>query len=237
MPRSFPGTSSCCKVEALHCLPPPPRAASWPKKHVQRSSYVSTNENLTAMCHAAQENGFHLVTPPQPKTKRCHPSNEDGFNVPQKYARSATMVLVTPAPVPTQNSFNSLPVNTEEDGEDEIDPKPTRPRSQRPKPFYIEFVENHRQIMDDLFKPIGAQLTQKLTGKLVRITPIDIEQFRKVQLYLEEHKIKSVGMQLRSERPKKILIRGIPANIPLQEIKDAFAARVRSKCRELHNVS
>lgn len=84
-------------------------------------------------------------------------------------------------------------------------------------------VKNYRDILDGILEHIGAKLSEKLTGEFIRITPTSTQQFRAIEEYLHEHQVASFGMQPKAERPKKILIRGLPRDTRINEIKNALS--------------
>lgn len=192
------------------------------REHLSHPSLASIN----SLCSRIKNGGLYVVAAPIRKTrKNSINSDSEEFETPRKLARGANLITATPK-VPVHNTFQ--PLSTEEaemPPEEELAPHPTPKRSTKPEPFYMQLVDNHREIMEGLFTHIGARLSQKLAANFLRITPIDIEQFCQVQAYLNDNKISSHHLQPRSERPKKILLSGLPANTPLQEIKNALGSQ------------
>lgn len=166
---------------------------------------------------------------PASRPKRNQP-DDDGFTIPSKYAKATDILQISQCPtIPISNQFATLPTPPSDLNEQ---PKEQPPRkSLRPEPFYIQMVENYREIIHDLFEHIGEKLIQKLVGDFIRITPTSIETYRSCQSYLQEKKIASFGMLPRGERPKKVLIRGLPRTTSIDEIKSALSFRGHSVLR------
>lgn len=99
---------------------------------------------------------------------------------------------------------------------------PNSPPPKKSEPFYIQTVSNYQEILENLFKHIGEQLLQKLTGELIRIIPKTLEQYELVKTFLSDNKVKCFGILPRTQRQKKILIRGLPRDTCSAEIQHAL---------------
>ena len=57
---------------------------------------------------------------------------------------------------------------------------------------------------------LNTTIEKKFNSDLIRICSTDIAQYRSIQKFLSDYKIDFFAVQPRKERPKKILLKGIP---------------------------
>lgn len=72
--------------------------------------------------------------------------------------------------------------------------------------------------MNQIWGLLHTKLPITVMDDLVRFTPSTIEQYRLVQNYLSENKIKSFHMNPKAGRPRKIVLKGIFPDTPTSEI-------------------
>lgn len=72
------------------------------------------------------------------------------------------------------------------------------------------------------FNKLCPETTAKVTGDMIKMTAHSAEDYRKIQRELESRKIPFRTMDPRSERPRKVLIRGLPVGTPVEDIKEAL---------------
>lgn len=63
------------------------------------------------------------------------------------------------------------------------------------------------------------KLIKKIINDTIRFFPDSIEEYRKIQNYFVTSKLEFYGLTLKSERPRKIIIKGIPKDTRIDEIK------------------
>lgn len=164
--------------------------------------------------------------------------SDSEFMQPKKTCKAQILTEITSDNITTQNRFK-IPVSTSkinansgnkvqtqkstiEDSTDDEAFEETPTRTPKPESFYIKTEEGWRQQMNQLFTKIKWNLPMKLIGDFVKITPRSIDEFRAVQSFLHENKVKCYGMNPRGERPRKILIKGVPLFITSDEIHKEF---------------
>lgn len=74
--------------------------------------------------------------------------------------------------------------------------------------------------MNELDELADCKFYKKVQKNFIKFFPSDIETNGKIQAYLNEKNIEFFGMKLKTERPRKVLIKGIPIDIPIAGIKD-----------------
>lgn len=151
-------------------------------------------------------------------TKR--PIDLDGeFKYPLKTAR--VIKFQNSNPVTTSNSFDNLTEMTEITG-DTVTDRTTQPipKEPRPEPFYVKVSHNWREISTKIDEIANCKVYKKVQDTLIKFFPSTIEIYRKIQSYLTDNNIEFFGMRLKTERPRKVLLKGIPIDFPISEIKD-----------------
>lgn len=182
----------------------------------------------TAISPPVNSSTVQITVPRQGTKKKINKSDNDGFVQPKKVARQILLTEVTPTK--TDNSFEPIAPNhfEDEDGmhiadDDNDDPIPVR--APKVEPIFLKYGANWRKIVDSINKLIGDKLTLKNMGDFVKIFPKTIEQFRIIESELIKNEIKFYAMQPKAERPRKIVIRGLPIDIPCEEIKHELTER------------
>lgn len=103
----------------------------------------------------------------------------------------------------------------------------------RPEPIFLKMVENWREIYNDISKRVGFEPKKKVNGDLLKIFPGTIDAYRIIQKYLSDNEHQFFGLRLKSERPRKIIIRGLPVDTPIEDVKTELLTRNF----EVHRVS
>jgi PAX-interacting protein 1 len=100
------------------------------------------------------------------------------------------------------------------------------PRIRKPDPFWIQKEsQDWRKIIADLNQLCNTQLNLANDPKFIKVRANDEEQFRTIQRYLTQKQIKAFANNPRSERPIKILIKRLPAEIPISEVKEELSKK------------
>lgn len=203
--------------------------------------YKMLNEKVIA--EFEERTGYSFTTITQvwkaKKRKATDESDSDEDGNPDKHSRSD----LSPLPqVPNHTpeiggaSSHSHELNNEEAMEESEHAPPTQkgpPTSYalaaasqtNTKPvkytIYAELKTNYAKDLEAISDIIGEDFTSTLTGDRHKMVIPDDEKFRRVQKYLNENNIGFQTMDPKALRPKKYIIKGIPASTPIAEI-DAF---------------
>ena len=102
---------------------------------------------------------------------------------------------------------------------EDIDNEPIKLQEHKPQLIFMKMSENFTEIISDFENSLKSTLKKEVNGDLVQIYATDITQYRIIQNYLSENKIEFYAVQTLRERPKKILIKGIPKSFTILKIK------------------
>lgn len=201
--------------------------------HVMPFSALNTplGQNTPAtQTEAAGKRSFNLILPRIPAP--------DGFPFPSKVAR-----VETPAKVltPTANSFELLDsmdtsvatsdkstMNTCSDAKssdskssktDLTSTQENTSSSEKPQPIFIKAVPDYKDLLHELSQLSLKKFSKKVIDDLIRISPASIDNYRLIQRFLIEKNHKFYAMKPKGERPKKIVIRGLPTDTDISDIK------------------
>lgn len=96
------------------------------------------------------------------------------------------------------------------------------PKPKKPDPFFIQKCQARHwtAIIKDIELLIQEKPPLMDSGNFIKIYPKDTDQFRKIQSFLIQNSIKSYAMNPREERPLKVLIKGIPNDIPIDLVRE-----------------
>ena len=121
----------------------------------------------------------------------------------------------------------------------DMDNEPIRIQEPKPQPIFMKMAENLSEIIFNIENSLNSTLKKKVNGDLIQIYAIDINQYRFMQKYLSENNIDFYTVQSRRERPRKILLKGIPKSFPILKVKTElerlqFDIHRVSKLRNFH---
>lgn len=91
--------------------------------------------------------------------------------------------------------------------------------SDRPQPIFIKSLPNYRDLLAQLSELSTEKFDKKAIVDLLRITPSSIDQYRFFQNYLSVNNIQFYAMKPKAERPKKVVIRGLPTDTDISDLK------------------
>lgn len=158
-------------------------------------------------------------------------SLDDGFKKPLKTAKIVT--LGTGTPVTTSNSFNTLNRNEDISDHDTTENTNTIPKEPRCEPFYVKTTQNWRDIANKIDELAECKVFKGVQGDFIKFFPKTIDVYRKIQKFLSDSNIEFFGMRPKNERPRKILIKGLPIDTPISEVKSELS----SLGYDIHRVS
>lgn len=90
---------------------------------------------------------------------------------------------------------------------------------------FCEIKGNWLEQIKEIKELLGKEPTAQLSGSLIKIVTSTVGTFRKLQAYLTREKIPYQCIDPRNQRPRKVLLKGIPVETPTQEIADFLIDR------------
>lgn len=122
-----------------------------------------------------------------------------------------------------QNRFSPL-VNETETMDSEIsEPKPPKPS--RPEAFFLVMANDWKKSIDKIFTHIGNELPKKTIGEFIKIFPQSLDQFHKIKDLIDsDPSIKIYNHSLKSDRPKKVVLYGLPSDLLISKISEALTS-------------
>ncbi|GIY03631.1 RNA-directed DNA polymerase from mobile element jockey [Caerostris extrusa] len=205
------------------------------KAVTERRDQTSNNIAQPATA-AAKDTG---TKPKQPTKRKSSPdtqldntrarrsTDKDGLTAPPRHLIArGTHYMPTPPDSKqdsTTNSFSSLTNMTNSEMADDADPPEQPPRRQRISPFFIRCTKDWGSILPQL-KTISPTLSSVLSrGNFLKITVAsEVEHVRM------KNKLVHLGLEfkcfnLKQDRPVKVMIRGLPACTPKEDINFALS--------------
>lgn len=89
----------------------------------------------------------------------------------------------------------------------------------KPEPIFMKMVDNWREIYSAISERVGFEPKKKVNGDLLKIFPGSIDAYRAIQKFLSDNNHQFFGMRLKNERPRKVIIRGLPVDTPIEDVK------------------
>lgn len=86
---------------------------------------------------------------------------------------------------------------------------------------FYELSENYKEVLEH-FTTKCPGLKAKVTGELIKLTTSNPDHYRFIQNDLEKNKIAFRTLDPRSERPRKVLLRGMPVTTDVEDIRAAL---------------
>lgn len=166
----------------------------------------------TATPHTQQYNNFH--------TANSTPTiNDDNFSKPSKKHTAQKPVNKSPTPITTSNRFANLETmdtsnsNTQENSQ----PRARDSHSSGPT-LKIKTAENPIEFIKKLNRGLGFTVTGKLLSKYIQIHTTSYDQFSNISEYLTSLNIEFFVSLPKCDRPRKVVLRGIPSGTSPDEI-------------------
>ena len=101
----------------------------------------------------------------------------------------------------------------------DIDNEPIRIQETKLQPNFLKMAENFSEIISNIENSLNSTLKKKVNGDLIQIYATDITQYRFIQKYLSDNNIEYYAAQPRRERPRKIVLKGIPKSLPILKVE------------------
>ncbi|GFW16142.1 nucleic-acid-binding protein from transposon X-element [Trichonephila clavipes] len=131
--------------------------------------------------------------------------------------------------VETTNRFSNLqiedpPIIDDEQEEREEDiPQPKPPRFRPPPPITIDNVNNSAAFLKQLQNMTQENLMGRIIGKGLRVYPKTPQAYHKIRSFIDHEKLESYTYQLNEEKELKVVIRGMPSDMPPQKIIEGLS--------------
>ncbi|GFU87606.1 uncharacterized protein TNCV_2935281 [Trichonephila clavipes] len=172
------------------------------------------------------------------ETRKRATVDEDGFRLPPKKQtdnHNGKPFLSSPAALlkhPNSSAPSAPPIilsNAYEEVEEiEFDTEQAvaavAPRVKIP-PFFIQPNPDWTDLMV-FAHSLAPTLQNKLSGRFLRITVQSEEEYRKLATYFRHEQIAFKSFMLKSERPLKLILRGLPTSTELEAVKKKLSRRV-----------
>ncbi|XKL61541.1 hypothetical protein PGB90_008598 [Kerria lacca] len=111
-----------------------------------------------------------------------------------------------------------------EAGTSEMEIQVKRNRKITPPPIFVQGVTNYKGMLDRITKtiPQDSFQTKTIANDAVKISVLEVENYRKLVSVFRARNIKFFTYQLKSERAFKVVIRNLHSSINPDEIKEAL---------------
>ncbi|GFV66775.1 nucleic-acid-binding protein from transposon X-element [Trichonephila clavipes] len=131
--------------------------------------------------------------------------------------------------VETTNRFSNLQIEDppiiedEQEERDEDIPQPKPPRFRTPPPITIDNVNNSAAFLKQLQNMTQENLMGRIIGKGLRVYPKTPQAYHKIRNFIDHEKLESYTYQLNEEKELKVVIRGMPSDMPPQQIIEGLS--------------
>lgn len=199
----------------------------------QTLSNVQENNILSRICFEINlvlgfmksfDDDFPEIRKASGSSKRANDSDQnstDGFQQPHKVSKVTK--IGGDSPVKISNSFEALANSEDITDRNPGDSDTTAPKEPRIEPIYVKTTDNWREIAAKVDELANCKVFKSVQGDCIKFFPKSVETYRIIQNYFADQKIEFYGMKLKSERPRKVLIKGLPINFDVSEIKEELA--------------
>ncbi|GFW69114.1 nucleic-acid-binding protein from transposon X-element [Trichonephila clavipes] len=131
--------------------------------------------------------------------------------------------------VETTNRFSNLQIEdppiieNEQEERDEDIPQPKPPRFRPSPPITIDNVNNSAAFLKQLQNMTQENLMGRIIGKGLRVYPKTPQAYHKIRSFIDHEKLESYTYQLNAEKELKVVIRGMPSDMPPQQIIEGLS--------------
>ncbi|GFV70814.1 fatty acid synthase [Trichonephila clavipes] len=166
--------------------------------------------------------------------------DEDGFRLPPKKQTANPIgmpFLSSPAAIlmhPNSSAPSASPIilsNASEEIEFDTEQAAVAPKVKIP-PFFIQPNPDWTDLMV-FAHSLAPTLQSKLSERFLRITVQSEEEYRKLATYFRHEQIAFKSFMLKSERPLKLILRGLPTSTELEAVKK----EIESEGFKIHKIS
>ncbi|GFV84264.1 nucleic-acid-binding protein from transposon X-element [Trichonephila clavipes] len=165
---------------------------------------------------------------------------------PRKEITTAKKQKIEDANLFTVLGVEELPENFGDNDENpldaEMDQHPSRtstplPRRRRPPPITIDNVAQSAQLLKKLQTLTGQKLQGRVIGRGLRVYPETPAAYHQIRNLIDQEKLEAYTYELNENKEIKVVIRGMPVDMPIQEImEDLENLYIKpSECRVMLN--
>jgi hypothetical protein len=156
--------------------------------------------------------------------------DEHNFIKPRKSIPIIDIPTNDPSPITTENRFQSLDSEAMEDTptqQEIIIENPTSDNNKQSQPapkirkqfqIFIEITESNKDILKLIYE-ISPNFTSKLIRNEIQLLTNDATAFHSVQNFLKNHNIPTRFLNTKAIKPKKFILKNLPAYTPREEIE------------------
>ncbi|GIY34431.1 RNA-directed DNA polymerase from mobile element jockey [Caerostris extrusa] len=204
------------------------------KAVTERRDQTFNNIAQPATAAAAKDTG---TKPKQPTKRKSSPdtqldntrarrsTDKDGLTAPPRHLIArGTIYMPTPPDSKldsTTNSFSSLTNMTNSEMADDADPPEQPPRRQRIPPFFIKCTKDWGSILPQLKTPTLSSVLSR--GNFLKITVASEVEHVRIKNKLVYLGLEFKCFNLKQDSPVKVMIRGLPACTPKEDINFALS--------------
>ncbi|GFU97091.1 nucleic-acid-binding protein from transposon X-element [Trichonephila clavipes] len=177
------------------------------------------------------------------KTDKKRLIDDDGFQTPDKRHTARKIGKKNPSLPPTTSQTSNpaqAPPPPAESSDSEIEDEDTgksnptavgTPQNRIP-PIFVNPPDNWCTLIS-IARQLAPTLISKLTGKFLRITVQSDGEYRKLAQFLRHEGVEYKSFMLKSDRPIKLLIRGLPTSTKVEEIR----VEIEREGFQIHKIS
>lgn len=158
------------------------------------------------------------IVPVDPKQKIAIVTNDGKKRLVDLDNHPTTSSILTSAENLTTTTSETPPAS---DSDPKLNETPQVTQNHKTYHIFCETIKNYKEMLQ-FFKQECPDVNAKLTGTFIKLTIHSTDEYRKIQALLEKHKIPFRTMDPRSERPRKVLLRGLPSSTPTTDIQQAL---------------
>ncbi|GFV57870.1 nucleic-acid-binding protein from transposon X-element [Trichonephila clavipes] len=158
------------------------------------------------------------------KTDKKRLIDDDGFQTPDK--RHTAKKIAPPPPAESSDS------EIEDEDTGKSNPTAVGTPQNRIPPIFVNPPDNWCTLIS-IARQLAPTLISKLTGKFIRITVHSDDEYRKLAQFLRHEGVEYKSFMLKSDRPIKLLIRGLPTSTKVEEIR----VEIEREGFQIHKIS
>ncbi|GFS56194.1 nucleic-acid-binding protein from transposon X-element [Trichonephila clavipes] len=170
------------------------------------------NSNNTSNDNAKTNSDANLVINDKVKPKQLKRACQEDFKLPKKDARTIKERHIEQVICTSSNKFAVLEVEDDQtSGRKSSDPPPA-------KPILLRIVKDYNLIVQDVNRKFPATVN-KMAGDYIKIQPATPDDPRDITALLEEIKAEHYIIKPLSDRPIKVVIKGLPVSTDVADIE------------------
>ncbi|GFY75763.1 nucleic-acid-binding protein from transposon X-element [Trichonephila inaurata madagascariensis] len=159
-------------------------------------------------------------------------SRSDGFISPQKVAKKQKILqnytLGATAPVNISNKLQSIAGSAALPTQDDTAVPVVRPKI---APIHLKFTKNYNLILQEIAR-IFPKSSSKYSGEYLKIFTSSPDEHRELTKFLQEKGEQYFALEPVTKRPQKVVMKGLPIETDIEEIKKDLTDRGFSVIKE-----